>query len=154
MVCGLGVYPSGWGGVVSLLVFVVVVVVAVGDDGLGDLSPSEIQAVLHGFEEPADGVAARGDLDVGAVAGDAVDDGEGLPALVVEILRDVEAALVAARAEGSAAAEGVEGACTACAVGGVPGEGFHDEELVVLGESGVGGGLGEVHRAVAREEGG
>lgn len=71
-----------------------------------------------------------------------VHGGECLAGFGEDVLRDVEGALVPFGAEGAAFAVGFVRVRAGGAVGGVPGEGLHDVELVVVGEAGVGGGDG------------
>ncbi len=108
------------------------VVVSISDR-FRDLPPSQVEAVLHGSEEPAYSFAAGGDLDMGALTGNAVYDGEGVAPFIIEVLGDVQPTLVTARAERPPSGEGVMWSSTALTVGGMAGKGFHDEDLVVLG---------------------
>ena len=69
---------------------------------------------------------------MGALAGNAVDDGERVAPLIVEVLGNIKPTLVTARAERSPSGEGVVWSSAALTVGGMAGESFHDEELIVL----------------------
>ena len=68
-----------------------------------------------------------------------VDEGVGLPGFVVEVLRYIQCALVPSGTESAASTEDVVGVDAGAAMGGVAGEGFHDEELIVTGQPRVGG---------------
>ena len=76
-----------------------------------------------------------------------VDEREGLPAFVVDVLGDVESSLVAFGAEGSTVAVDFVGAGTCGAVASVAGEGFHYVEFIVARDTGVVGHRSEVDLA-------
>ncbi len=97
--------------------------------------PSQSQSALHGFEEFAHDAAVGGDLHLYGSAIVHVDDGECLPRFVEDVLGDVEGALVAFGAEAASLAVDFVWACTGGAVRGVPGEGFHHVEFVVVGKA-------------------
>lgn len=98
-----------------------------------------MQTPLHRLQEFADGGAVGGDLDLDALVTLAVHEGVGQAGFVEDVLRDVLGALEASGAEGAALAVDVVRVGAGGAVGAVPCEGFHHVELVVAGETGVGG---------------
>ena len=113
--------------------------------GGGNLA-AQAEAALRRLEQLSHGGAVGGNLHLHAAVAIEVDDGEGPAGFVDGVLRDVKGALVAFGAEGAAAAVGFTRVRAGRAAGGVSGEGFHDVELVVVGEARVGGGdWGEDH---------
>lgn len=97
--------------------------------------PSQSQSALHGFEEIAHDTAVGGDLHLYSSAIVHVDDGKCLPGFVEDVLGYVEGALVALGAKTASLAVYFVWACAGGAVRGVPGEGFHHVEFVVVGEA-------------------
>ena len=98
----------------------------------------EPQAALDGFQKPAHGVAVAGDLNLASLVPLQIDDREGLPGFVEDVLRHVQGALEAFGAQRSSGKVHRVGIGAGRAVGAVPGEGFHDVDLVIAGEAGVG----------------
>lgn len=103
---------------------------------------ADAKAAFHGLEQvPDDGAVGR-DLHLHSVVVLEVDYGECLAGSVEDVLGDVEGTLVAFGAESTAFAMEVIRVCAGGAVRGVSGECFHDIELVVVGQTRVGGGDG------------
>ena len=100
--------------------------------------PVQAETSLHGFQQLTHSGAVDGDFDLDAPVAFEVDDGEGLARFVEGVLRDVLGALMAFGAQSAALAVRFVGVGAGCAVRAVAGECFHDEELVVVGEAGVG----------------
>ncbi|KAL9096809.1 MAG: hypothetical protein Q9163_006400, partial [Psora crenata] len=109
-----------------------IVILVVADDGLG---VAEAQAALHGFEELADGAAVGGDFHLDALVGVQVDDGESVAGFVEDVLADVVGALASFGAEGFAPAIDLIRLGALGAMGSMSGEGSHDEQFIVVGET-------------------
>ena len=111
--------------------------------GWSDL-PSQSEAPFERFQELADDVASLWDLDVHALALLALDDRVCLAPLIVEVLRHIQCALMPSRAEASSPTKGFIRVCAGTAVRRVSGKCFHNEELVVARQPGVGWGCCEI----------
>lgn len=82
-----------------------------------------------------------------AVVAVTVDGGEGLAAFVVDILGDIEGALMAFGAESTSIAMDFVGAGACGAVGSVTRKSFHDVKLIVAGKTRVCGDGSEIDLA-------
>jgi hypothetical protein len=113
----------------------------VADDGPLGRAP-DLQAVVDGLEEAANGVALWRDLDLDTgVGGFAVDDGVGLAGLGVDVLRHISGVGVAPFAQGATVHVDAVRIIAVRAVRGVRREALHDVALIVAGGAadGVGG---------------
>ena len=64
-------------------------------------TPTQAETTLHGFEEPTDGLAASRNFYLYALISFTIDTGISLAALVVEVLSNVQGALMAFGTEGT-----------------------------------------------------
>lgn len=118
--------------------------------------PSQAKSPLHSLEQFTHGTAVGGDLHLHATIAIEVDNGVGLPSAIEDVLGDVQGSGVAFGAEAAAFAVDFVGMGALEAAGGVAGEGFHDVELVVVGEARVGcwdGGEADLARGGGRHGG-
>lgn len=100
------------------------------------VTSAEAETTLDGFEQPPNGITASWNFYLHALVAFAVDDGISLAALIVEVLGDVQRALMTFVAEGSPPLMHVVGMGAEGAMGCMTSKGFHDVPLVVTGRAG------------------